>query len=976
VEWTTDAEENKLIGIGQDMHGQMARLILTICPGLFIVSRNIDMLRKIMELRGFQIFVTNKTVSANICDVEEFFTCDKIRPNVGQVVKILTSSVAESQLLFYEFKRDRKTMRYAATTSYWEIRKQIYFELLLRDETNATKNCFCWFDSNLKRYDAMAAVIFPTITFDLETVSSIPNRVPTGEHKDDILFTASIYNSKTKILHTLIHIPIQNQSPTSLASKLPQDYPAYESVTSHQVEVFVNEESIVRRTVKLLSSMKHELHLLQGYNSCGYDIKYLLLRCSFLGLYELVDKFMWRECGITLTHGQFHMDLFRTCFMLYDMPQRTLSYVSQTILNDDKEDVDAVSLRYTYYSIVKHQDLAINQNTDWPSVRDAAHYNNQDVLLVVKLAQVTASWAFLCQYADECQVSICKIQQNFDKMKFRIINECFTIGMEIGVFLANLENDGKHCAIWPYNENDYVVTDINYSKELFSSEFEGKNKKGYPGGANYCRGEYLIQNVQVYDYRIAYPLLLERCNISQETCGIFRASELLTIFDRIPRPERFESWDYHSHCGANKTLTRQLYHTYLTRGLSCGKKFNFTREELHQRNDQQVIVIWKDDRGVLSRIVEKLNNNRENLKFRRKLLDGVIATLEEKIKELESLQIEMEMDDDYDNDEITNVLNITDAGLVIFDDVTMYENITGSIAHLKIKLSNFIRERQSCENLYRLQKVRVSSITGCIGASSPWLAGIMTCIIRSTLLDAGWYMRRKYGCTVYYCDTDSLMLHNPSSEANLSTVLNARYPHTEIEMKTMERCLFVKTKTYYSWNEGQIKYGQHNQGPKVWREFITFVDAATNITTSYDIERMFTKYFKQAAAALKEDSSRYTQTIKISNTPYKTMCPVAEYAMFMAKNHPNLVGIRRHVVYYRLDETDVNKTVYRPYFRDSPPSSRNINLYKFFSNVFMTVFNLLKAKIQQESAPFEVYVDERHCRLLFLKSFLTTLETE
>lgn len=92
----------------------------------------------------------------------------------------------------------------------------------------------------------------------------------------------------------------------------------------------------------------------------SYDIKYLLVRCHFYGLYT--DRFVWKD-GYTFGFDQIHVDMFRIALMRYTYKKYTLSYVSKQLLKDDKVDVDAVALRYTFHRMKKRQHIYDNLYT-------------------------------------------------------------------------------------------------------------------------------------------------------------------------------------------------------------------------------------------------------------------------------------------------------------------------------------------------------------------------------------------------------------------------------------------------------------------------------------------------------------------------------------------------------------------------------------------------------------------------------------
>lgn len=1108
-EWTDDG---RIIGIGCNRSGVACRLEPKIQPGLFVVSADIEVLREICTLEKYPIIVFDVTYDSNNFAVYDLFhNYDLARP--CQLVKIITQTTSEVNKLYFKFKKNEFSYKYVCISQYWDITKQIMFELLVKrmaQERQANPSCdlnynipnstMQWFDENLNIYPDISIPTLPLITFDIETVSSDPHRVPDGSDVDDILFTTSVHHVHKKILYTLIYLPLMNRSCDELKQYIKLD--GYEIIPEktdadkeyeNSLEIFSNEIDLLKRTMDLLT-VNGKLHHLVGYNSLNYDIKYLLMRCIFYGETKYVERFVWRE-GYSYGLDQIHLDLFRIIIMRYRFKRYTLNEVSKMILKESKTGVSAVALRYTFFRMLKHQKYFIHAqcNEKMPSVRDTLHYNNADTLLVSKLLIATQSIKYIIGRAMECQVPLSSMNTNYNKMQYNLWNDCFIVGLKsrkfLGVFKASTAT--IPCSIsTPYSSNDYISVSLDLTSGLKNSEENPSasvtatttsvRTAKFPGGANFCLGEYDVSKVQMYDYVTAYPLLIDRKNISDETATILPANILLAQYHLIRCPQEFETFDYLTHSGNTKSATIIQYYQYIYNGLYCGGQFPFTADELRRRQNSRVIIIWQGRRGILSEIVAKFNAVRAETKSFRKILDGALTLVEDTINEVIVDRLEMEElmaldeqtddndtpvtitssndDDDYfggndiavsiekdggedddgfgggepcinsmqdDDDEFGcgdellqsapiddfegDSLSKDDENIIDKSETTnstaktydfectneylkIYENklcvinkellntLPDPIAKLnEIKMS-IILERDRFKNSYDLQKSLVSSIYGCVGKMIPVVAAIITCTIRSTLIQTAQYLR-SLGYNIYYIDTDSVMIVG-ANEEDLSPQLNKMFPHTEMECKVADRCIFVRKKTYYKVEDGNLKYGQNVNGPPAWRECVNYFYNQTHIATNNDIYKSFYTFFKDIYRRLlsfetitTELLDSVTQTIVVQRE-YKTMAVAAKFKMYLAQKYPTLGHSFKHNIYYHFED-NVRVPCFRPAIDlKSIDDIHKINLFKYYQNMYATIFNLIKVHIKRNNTPYNVTISSKFVLLKMMKGFVDAwLET-
>lgn len=1170
TEWLHDAD-GALVGVGCDRTLRTVRMtVRSVRPGVFVVSNNPLTLRATCSIHGYEITVyENLQFRCNNFQLHDLFVDPDLLTRSAMLVKITTNTFDEADRMHRVLRNDSRTYRYACVTHYWDANKQILFETMVRRNASATSLevpviIHRWFDAYLRNYDCPAPRL-PIITFDIETVSTDPQRVPTGEDANDILFTVSVHHTVESDnddelsgqLYTLVYLPIHRHPESlppppplttmdyervefvgntrsavdnrrSLAESLRRrmlamdEYPGYGAI-ENTVEVFVREIDLLRRTIELLRPQRPDtLHYLVGYNSLNYDIKYLLMRCAFYRLH--VNEFVWKE-GYALGFQQMHVDMFRVARMRYSLNKYTLSNVSRTILKDDKADVDAVALRFTFMRMLKYQtlytheqyeELTNSNNIVYPSLRDAIHYNNQDTLLVSRLVMVTGAIQFLRDHATACRMSVSSMNTNFDKIQQRILNQCLVKGLSRGIFLTTFKQSDRANVVLPYAPSDranFLELTLDIESELTTvDESDPSRRKKYTGGANFCLGEFDVDQVQEYDYRVAYPLLIDRKNLSDETCTVLPADIVMHMLFPETRYKKFDgthrtaheivarwvvdedlvAYDYMSHSGVSKTETKILYYQYLYSGRYFGGRVPLTRDELYKRGKSLVILVLTERkrRGVLSEILASFNGDREIIKCKRKILQSVI----DQINSLSDKYIEMELtiqnqteneeatafedgedafttedddplafdishndkddedpfaaafdtthnnkddedsfafdtnDNDYydDEDPFAAAFTITDS--VDDDDAVSVEVTDHDADDMSFKCTNeYIRihngvctlnerllnecarpldqlkrlraavalECEEYENQDRLLKTQISSIYGCVGKLKFTLAAIVTHFIRLYLISSAECMIHEYKCRVYYCDTDSIYAYNPNG-TDLSSVLNSKYPYTDLELKkTHDKVMIVRKKRCYYKFEGNLRYGQHVNGPPAWRWMVQFFYSKSSDTrTIEDVYRLLVNFFiraydmviKDIAArgrdAFDLEKSIIGQQIKIKSK-YHTLTPSEELRRYLIARHPALAGSFRQTVFYHFTESDVLKITLKPMVElqakydecranDSPMAEtlRSVNFFKFYQNMCKTVYHVTSFSVKRNNAPYVVTLDESNFRLLMLKAFM------
>lgn len=983
IEWLH--EDDYLFGFGCDSNGNIVKLKLDIEPGLYVACADLDLLTARVYMEGFSIVDTRIHIQSNNFSVYDVLLDESIAQH-ARLIKIQTKTFRNAIALYRSFVQDKRAYRYAAVTHYWDVTKQIITEqkVLFGKPMNST---FCWFDSKLNIHDLPSPTI-PTITFDIETVSTDPNRVPYGDEPDDEFFSISIHHMHTSTIYTLVFLPIdRSRINFDLKAEMLRldDYPSYAGA-QNILEIYTCERHLLERSMQLLY-IPNRLHYLIGFNTAGYDIKYLLLRCKYFNLHNYTKQFIW---DLTYRFGlnQIHVDFYRVSRLLFKLKSYSLNSVSEHILNEKKFDpVNAVKLRYLFHLIRKHNKLFSHKEMeklkkDIPSLRDAMHYNNLDTILVSKLIEKTHSIDLLIEEVNRSGITLNAYLGRFNQIKYKVLSELFYTGLQSNCFICTFKPSNS-ITMLPFRNNlqqlDVCSLEIDLTNHLHNPYLKKGNK--YPGGINYCFGEYTIPEMQIYDLRIAYVLLIEKANISDETTIIVPANILKFFFPMIKNRQHFLTYDYLTHTGINATQSKIITYRCINENMYCGGEFPFTEKELSERGTSLIILIIKPTlaQGVLSTTIKKFNENRDNLKQTSKLLEDQVMHMlnmkhreyQKKWKKNKNSSSDEESDEEYsETSKIPGKILLEHKNLIVSDTNFKFnengltkENFNSIFDELKTEVKILYNYY---EDSYRLRKIVVSSIYGCIGSLNGPLAAAITCIIRSLLLSSAQFVTQDYGCTVYYCDTDSIFVHNPNPTLDLSSFINTRYPFIEIKKKGLLTCHSIERKVMYYMDGGSLKYGQNKNGPKLWNDMVMHFYHKNTIKNYNDIKEEFIKFYEWVYNL--NDIELFSHIINLKSE-YVTDTPANSFKNYMETNHPTAAGSNKHKIFYYLQKDDYTKTVFRPFFELTSESMQNVNLFKFF-NTFKTVFNLIKIHVQNNAAPFNVTISSKFVRILMYTTFV------
>lgn len=992
-EWV-ETEDRQIVGIGGDLQNNFVILQPDIEIGMFALVSDFDVLlahlispkikklvTKVQSFHKFKYRCNNFSVLDLMQNYQDLVNTDLC------LVKICTKKFNDCIYVYNYFKYNPVAYKFINVPMFWTPTWMIMWERFLRfNAKNETISDYTlpsitdrWMDSNLDCWNGKA----PTpnvLSFDIETVSDDPTRVPTGEARNDILMSVSIYDRQKKKCWCLVYLPLSNCQPEEIKSKILNEDTSwstdYTDFNSPQVEIecFTTELDLLKRTMDLLTPTK--FHYLLSYNGRFYDIKYLIYRCARYNLLEYMDRIVYRS-GYSLALEQIHVDMFMVVKHKFGrgFANLKLDYVGKRILKIGKQSVDAVKLRFLFFHILRENRYPTAEEMHalgFPAVGEALYYNNYDTLLVDKLEATIHGVDHFKQFANSCRMGMSTTSVSVNRTSEPLWHLLTIQGLERQIFLTTLKSS-DHTVKIPENGRCYGTTmnfdhlladelltlEANYDengdkiviREPITSRSMGfvKRKKiKYGGGANYNCGRFRVENIEAYDYVTAYPRALDLKNISDETALIMPASLILALSVNLTDEERktFELWDYVTHKGFNKNDTAIMYHKFFQGTLNCGGTFPFTAEELSKRGTAPVIVIWMGRRGIISDIVHVNNLYRENVKRIRAFLDFLHDNVNERInmihrqwlREVSSKQSIVFEQSPIIEEQLPIIEEFTPKDpynfelpkhLIAFDEAcqfTFNESYLQSLSlprqayELKLVCMGIELQQERYTSLYASSKTTNASIYGCMGSSLPGLGAILTCIMRTTIISAAKYLtNKKY--KVYYIDTDSIFTKHPTNTNDCSSELNTLFPYTKLERKMLDAVCFECKKIYMLelLALNTVKYFQNNKGPVEWARFVNYVYSHRDVIfNTTDIANMFENYFTEY---------------------YERLNAMQEV------NGDFLGMFTRTVTFHKLPETKTPIRMFHEYLRQNYPSLVNVSKHLVYY-----VFNGTKIEFRPSCA--------------------------
>lgn len=137
VDWYWDDEF--IYGIGEcEVNGRCVRLKLDVQPGLFVACADNGLLSQYSKLNNFGITNTKLKFTANTFRVYDVLLDESVTSKSTELWKINTRTFGDALRLYYELKKNPYAYKFAGVCHYYDITIQILFELLWRNDDDAS----------------------------------------------------------------------------------------------------------------------------------------------------------------------------------------------------------------------------------------------------------------------------------------------------------------------------------------------------------------------------------------------------------------------------------------------------------------------------------------------------------------------------------------------------------------------------------------------------------------------------------------------------------------------------------------------------------------------------------------------------------------------------------------------------------------------------------------------------------------------
>ena len=419
----------------------------------------------------------------------------------------------------------------------------------------------------------------PTIlSFDLETYSSDPTRMPSAENEQDAIFQIGVSiqmpsASSRKVLLCVCPEECETLFQTQFAKN-----PGTSAAVGVECIVCHDELELLQKFRALWLQVNP--HVVTGYNIFGFDFPYIIERCRY---YDISEEFFklgpfldeasikvvnwsssaYRDQHFTfpLTQGVLIVDLLPLVRRDFKLSNYKLKTVSSTFLGDTKDPLTPQDLFRAYECLCLGRSRDMNDACR--QMVEVGQYCLQDADLVLRLFGHLQTWVGLCEMARICQVSFWSL---------------YTQGQQIKVFSQ----------IYRYCQEIRYVIDPPATPDILP----------YTGAHVFPPQPGIYSWVVPFDFSSLYPTTIIAYNIDYST---FIPEEL---WDQYPDPDSHHAieWDEHTCCEHDhEVYTPATRPTYVY----CGKRaFRFLKEP----------------KGVLPTLLETLLRQRKETRKEMKTL--------------------------------------------------------------------------------------------------------------------------------------------------------------------------------------------------------------------------------------------------------------------------------------------------------------------------------------------------------------------
>lgn len=971
IEW--DADESNLFGYGVNDENELKYFIAPADFGLFVGLRNPHHLaifnnNPLIE----KITKIDTDLKSNDLTVFHSFTG---KDDVLLMYKLHTGTFYAACKLYRELD-NASCLNFATVPINWNIETFLMFEIIYLNHGNLMsthfKNSVLYYDkfyvdpsTKLLKQKPHYIKFIPKISFDVETVSPLAERVPTGELFSDICFSISFVielEPETVKVITLINLPAVTEK-----FEIDKKY----TIGDRETIIFNSERDMLKKAFEILSYKKYFLCL--GYNSAFYDMPYLMQRAFMLNMPEY-KNFVYQHgvfaYGIYMTH----VDLYLYSSKYFELEDYKLNTIAKYCLEKSKVDLNAVNLRYVFDYFRSSND--INHPFEFPdekfTLKEAIHYNEIDAMLVYEIFITSKMTESLQDISKSYMINWVRILDS--KINENYSNKILRTGCFLGRLFAS-----NHLS------KNVIIPNIGllklHNKLIVSQVIDEESK--ICGGMNYCTGRQRENNILAFDYTAFYPYLMGENNISHETVNIVRVKELRQMWDLV-KNRNCEIRLFVDVRGETKLETQLRCRMLINGSLNHGTIVN-SLDNLS--DDDRVVILNKEQDGILSMFIKGQNEIRDKSKALKKELESILTAIsDEMIKKTINKQeedYEFNFDDDEDMEEEeeeesesvdvnSSILQLKierkDITKLEIDELNKYKvEINGELSRIMAYYRTLKRENSSYYGLL----ASMANIKG------PHIASALTSRARFFIIETAREVQR-LGGKIIFIDTDSVFTNNPS-HCNLRQLLPNKMkslnPALRLNVKVYNTIEVFKKKVYiFDKDDGIYSRGINKNGPKLWKELLQ--DQFTKLVKNNkefvlaDAQPWFEEIYGTMFNQIKEDkslvickSSAKDINEYAKNTAIKSMLqrelalnPFFQYDKKISYFHAfhNTATTPFYVAATKLDE-------YKLY---------NLNLVKFASKIMNYVIQLIDFSIVLNDKHDFVYNYEKILKKYEIAAFM------
>ncbi len=267
--------------------------------------------------------------------------------------------------------------------------------------------------------------------YDIETYSHDPSRFCDAEHDDDVIFQISVVFGQ------------QGSAPQTWEKYILSLGDPVVDDSSIQVIRCKIEKDLLRSYVKLVDEKNP--HILIGYNTFGFDNRYMLSRAKLLNVYDefvrhgctfekpVVVETEWASSAYGTqkiffldTKGRVHVDLLVLISRDFKLDSYKLGNVAQHFLGRTKDPL-------THYDIYDFYRAGTNSEAPSVELGVVAKYCVKDSVLVVELFEHLKFWYSLTAMAKICYVPMAHLFQRGQGIKVfsQVYKYCFDNGIVV-----------------------------------------------------------------------------------------------------------------------------------------------------------------------------------------------------------------------------------------------------------------------------------------------------------------------------------------------------------------------------------------------------------------------------------------------------------------------------------------------------------------------------------------------------------------